>query len=136
MKLIERVKYSLLGKPIKNLLLFLVITLLGAFLSASFSIYQANNNLEKDVRSNLNPVILIEWASEIEDRLLDDVIFLYDKEKDKQNIIEKYRNDERIKIMENRYELYIPSLHFEIADAVNAIVGDANLIAFIFKIDL
>ena len=61
MKLIERVVYSIIGKPIKSLLLGLVVLLLGTFLSASFSIYQANVNLERNVRKSLNPVVLIEW---------------------------------------------------------------------------
>ncbi len=54
MKLIERVYYSLIGKKIKSLLFLLVITILGAFLSASFSIYQANKSLEYN-----HPIYLI-----------------------------------------------------------------------------
>jgi len=112
MKLIERVYYSILGKPIKNLLLFLVVTLLGAFLSASFSIYQANKDLEKTVKEKLNPIIVIEWNHNI----LDNELKFDEEELLKEETIKKYRNDERISFVENRYLLDLNHIQFKIGE--------------------
>lgn len=119
MKLIERVYYSILGKPVKNLLFFLVVTLLGAFLSASFSIYQANQNLEKEVRERLNPVVLVEWNGYDEEN---DTI-LYGKEEERQGIIQQYKKDSRIKVMENRYNLF-SSFFVNLIDENNLIIDN------------
>ena len=99
MKLIERIYYSILGKPIKNLLLFLVITLLGSFLSASFSIYQANVGLERKVKEELSPIILVEWKEDLHSSEFSEF------EKNKETIIEKIKSDNRITFIENRFLL-------------------------------
>ena len=111
MKIFERIYYSIIGKKVKTVLLLLVITLLGTFLSASFSIYQANQPLEKGVRENLTPVVLIEWKNFEYDEWEDDEIIK--NEKKISEIIEKYRQDERIGAYENRYLLYNLDFHHQ-----------------------
>ena len=104
----------------------MVITLLGTFLSTSFSIYQANQNLEKSVKENLNPVVLIEWKYRgnhygVDDWDLEpDVEELADNLAKMKNIVNKYRSDERIQVIENRYLLDTPYFyHLALVDENN-----------------
>ena len=109
MKLIERVFYSIKEKPVKALLILLVVYLLGTFMSASFSIYQASNNLMYNVRKNSATVILIDWEYKDKDRNItyEDV---------KNELIEKYKSDERFKFIENRYLINNWDMYFQLLD--------------------
>ena len=109
MQLFERVYYSIKGKKIKSLLLLLVIALLGTFLSASFSIYQANKSLESNVKRNLIPGVIIHWEK-------DNSTY-----KEIENIINSIKKDERLVYIENRYDFSrslenIVTIQFEFKD--------------------
>ena len=106
MKLIERVFYSIKEKPVKTLLILLVICLLGTFMSASFSIYQANSNLMYNIRKNSTTIVLIDWESRDKDGFIS-------LEDEKNEFVEKYKNDDRFKFVENRYELNDIDLLFQ-----------------------
>ena len=106
MKLIERVFYSIKEKPVKSLLILLVVCLLGTFMSASFSIYQASNNLMHNIRKNSTTIVLIDWESRDKDGFIS-------LEDEKSEFVEKYKNDDRFKFVENRYELNDIDLHFQ-----------------------
>ena len=109
MKLIERVFYSIKEKPVKALLILLVVCLLGTFMSASFSIYQASNNLMYNVRKNSATVILIDWEYKDKDNSI-----TYEEEKNE--IIDKYKTDERFKVLENRYLINNWDMYFQLLD--------------------
>ena len=83
MKLIERVFYSIKEKPVKSLLILLVVCLLGTFMSASFSIYQASNNLMHNIRKNSTTIVLIDWESRDKDGFIS-------LEDEKSEFVEKY----------------------------------------------
>ena len=118
MKLIERVVYSIIGKPIKSLLLGLVVFLLGTFMSASFSIYQANNDLLKEVKENLSPVILIDWQKNN-----------YETEEFKNDFIEKLKENDLIKFIENRYTLYNDDIHLKVLSE-----DDKSILGFLYAV--
>lgn len=93
MKLIERVFYSIKEKPVKSLLILLVVCLLGTFMSASFSIYQSTINLEKKIKEDISPIVLIDWGVYVSN------------EEEKEKITNQIKKDERVSFVENRYGL-------------------------------
>lgn len=93
MKLLDRVFYSIKEKPVKSLLILLVVCLLGTFMSASFSIYQSTTNLEKKIKEDISPIVLIDWGMEVSN------------EEKKENIANQIKKDDRVSFVENRYGL-------------------------------
>lgn len=100
MKLIERTFYSIKEKPVKSLLILLVVCLLGTFMSASFSIYQSTNSLERKIKEDISPIVLIDWGMEVSN------------EEEKEKIANQIKKDGRVSFVENRY--FIKNSHYSL----------------------
>lgn len=125
MSILERVFYNLKERKIKTLLIFLTVLILGTFISSSFYIYNSNQYMKDNIRKSVSPVVLIDWLYEKDRQLI--------YEEDKESVIEKYRYDERVQTIENRYSIYLNNqILLHVLDEKNEEISLFNSVAFIY----
>lgn len=120
MKTIQRVYLSIIGKPVKSLLLLFVTFLLGTFIATSFSVYQAANGLQEYVKSSLSPIVKIQRSDNLYEFDGEKMVWKYSKEEEDEivQLINSMRKDSRIKDSQFRYS---SDLHMEIPNRLYSI---------------
>lgn len=65
MTIFKRIFASIIRKPFKSILLVLTIFVLGSFVGASYSIYQATQNVDASIKNNLDTYAVLRYNAAI-----------------------------------------------------------------------
>ena len=65
MKLIERIYYGIIGKPVKSLLMMLVMFIIANLLSGSLILYNTTQTTLNSIKKQVAPVVVFEYPEKI-----------------------------------------------------------------------
>lgn len=86
MKILNRIKTSILRKPQQSILMFLIVFMLGNVLFASISIKQASEDVRKELRARIPSNLVIEKVYSITDEENERMLKFYEELKENENV--------------------------------------------------